>query len=387
MTLRVDFLHPRLDPRVYKEAMELLKRDYEITVFCWTKKDSGYPKDEEYHGIRIKRIPHGIPPSESSRIMKGPPYFKLVRDMALAVKRYRPDIIHSHDTDTLLEGSFAHKSLKVPFIYDSHEDYPGMVVANYPLLARGTTFLEKLLIPGVDHVIAATAGIKKKFDGMGMETTLVYNSRPAEDFVRISAGEKKALREKHELDKDDFIVGYAGALGYTHSTDMLIKILPRIKNKKIKLMFIGGPPAEDEKYVKMIKSAGLTDRIVILPFLPFKDVMKYYQIMDAGTILYHPTRNYIVGAPNKLFEFMGYGIPMINSELPEMHTILIDDGESSILIDPFDEKAIVDSIEKLAADPGLCRKYSKRLKELMKSKYNWELQRNKLYRVYDLFML
>ena len=48
MTLRVDFLHPRLDPRVYKEAKELLKRDFDITVVCWTRKDSGYPAEEEH---------------------------------------------------------------------------------------------------------------------------------------------------------------------------------------------------------------------------------------------------------------------------------------------------------------------------------------------------
>jgi glycosyltransferase involved in cell wall biosynthesis len=119
--------------------------------------------------------------------------------------------------------------------------------------------------------------------------------------------------------------------------------------------------------------------------MSFDEIMKYYQIMDAGTILYHRSPNYIVAAPNKLFEFMGFGIPMINSDLPEMHTILLGDGEASILIDPLDEKAVVNSIDKLASDPALCQKYSKNLKKLMKTKYNWDLQRQKLYTVYDRF--
>ena len=317
--------------------------------------------------------------------MKGPPYFKLVRDMASAVKRMKPDIIHSHDTDTLLEGSYAHSSLKVPFIYDSHEDYPGMVVQNYPLLAAGTTFLEKLFIHRVNHVIAATDGIKKKFERMGKETTLVYNSRPTEDFKKIPDKEKGSIRAKHGFSKDDFIVGYAGVMGPTHSTDMLIKVMPEVANKHVKLLFIGGPPTEYERVTKLVHDAKLKDRVVVLPHMPFDDIMKYYQIMDAGTILYHRSPNYIVAAPNKLFEFMGFGIPMINSDLPEMHTILLGDDEASILIDPLDEKAIVDSIEKLAADQTLCQKYSKNLKKLMKNKYNWDLQREKLYTVYDRF--
>jgi glycosyltransferase involved in cell wall biosynthesis len=383
MTLRVDFLHPRLDPRVYKEAKELLKRDYSITVLCWTKKDSGLPKFEEYEGIKIERIPHSIPPPSSSRLKKAPPYFQHVRKMAKSIKDHKPDLIHTHDTDTLLESSFAHNTLKVPFIFDSHEDYPGMVIQNYPLLAMGTKFLEKLFINSVDHVIAATAGIKKKFEEMGKETTLVYNSRPREHFINITRKERGELRQELGFDDDDFIVGYAGVMTPTHGTDLLLKSMPLVKQKNIKLLFIGGPPEEYERTQKLVKKGGLTKRAKVMPHMPFDKIMKYYQVMDAGTILYKRSPNYIVAAPNKLFEFMGYGIPILASDLPEMHTILSGDGEASILVKPDNIKATADAMEKLASDKKLCQKFSKKLKDLMDKKYNWELQRDKLYSVYD----
>jgi glycosyltransferase involved in cell wall biosynthesis len=111
--------------------------------------------------------------------------------------------------------------------------------------------------------------------------------------------------------------------------------------------------------------------------------MKYYQIMDAGTILYHPTPNYLHGAPNKLFEFMGYGIPMIAHDFPEMREILKEKGEASMLIDPLSEKEVINAMDNISRDPKLCKKYHNKLKELFKSKYNWELQRDKLYDVYE----
>lgn len=385
MTLRVDFLYPRLDPRVYKEAKELLKRDFDITVLCWTRHDSGYPPRDEYEGIKIRRIPHRIPSSDSSRLVKARPYLKLVRDMASAVKALKPDVIHAHDTDTLMESSTAQRSLKCPFIFDNHENFPAMVVQNYPLLALGTTFLEKMLIGRVDHVIAATAAIRKKFIGMGSEATLVYNSRPAEDFVQITGTERESYRAELGFDNDDFIVGYAGVMGPTHSTDMLIKAVKHVSNKRVKLLFIGGPPEEYKRVVKLVKDSGAEKRVKVRPNMPFKDVMKYYQIMDAGTVLYHPSPNYLGGAPNKLFEFMGYGIPMIASDFPEMNTILKSHVDGSLLIDPLDMNAVVSAMEKLAGDPGLCKKYSKNLKILMKTRYNWEIQRQNLYSVYDRF--
>jgi glycosyltransferase involved in cell wall biosynthesis len=260
-----------------------------------------------------------------------------------------------------------------------------MVVQKYPLLAKGTTFLENFLIGNVSHVIAATLGIQRKFQEMGKDTALVYNSRPKEDFVKISHKERTRLRTKVGFTGDDFVIGYAGVMGPTHSTDMLIEAVKEVKNKNIKLLFIGGPPAEYERVTALVKSSKMTEWVTVLPNMPFADVMKYYQIMDAGTILYHPSPNYLWGAPNKLFEFMGYGIPMIAHDFPEMQYILRDDGEASLLIDPLDKKAVIGAMDKISTDPSLCAKYNKKLKELMKKKYNWELQRDKLYNVYDRF--
>jgi glycosyltransferase involved in cell wall biosynthesis len=388
MTLRVDLVHPRLDPRVYKEAKELLKKNFDITVLCWSREDSGYPLKDEYEGIKIERVPHRIPPPDASRLTRGAPYLKLVRDMARAIKRHRPDILHCHDTDTLLEASIAHRKLKMPFIFDSHEDYPAMVIQRYPLLAKGTTFLEKFLIGNVDHVIAATAGIQRKFDNMDKDTTLVYNSRPTEDFVLISGKERSRLRKSLGFTPDDFVLGYAGMMGKTHSTDLLIKALSTMtepENSNVKLLLIGGPEHEYKRTSQLIKDTGVDKRAKVLPMMPFQEIMKYYQVMDAGAIIYQPSPNLIVAAPNKLFEFMGLGLPMIAHDYPEMRSILHDNGRASILVDPTDMKAIIGAVETLANDPALRKKYSKRLKELLKNRYNWELQRRNLYTVYERF--
>ncbi|UCH88110.1 MAG: glycosyltransferase family 4 protein [Thermoplasmata archaeon] len=388
MTLRVDFLYPRLDPRVYKEAKELVNRGYDVTVLCWSREDSGHPRFEEYEGIKIERVKHTIPPPDSSRILKGPPYFKLIRNMVKAIKAHKPDVLHAHDADTLLESSFAHKSLKMPFIYDSHEDYPAMVVQRYPMLAMGTKFLEKWLVGNVDHVIAATGGIGKKFQGMDKPTTVVYNSRREEDFVKITAKERRKLRASLGFGPGDFVVGYAGVLGKTHNTDLMIQIVSRMdpKSSNIKLLFIGGPDVQYERTRKMVQDMNMGKRVSVLPMMSFNDIMKYYQTMDAGTIIYEPSPNLIVAAPNKLFEFMGFGIPMIAQDYPEMRNILVEHGEASILVDPSNMKAVKAAMETLAGDPELCKQYSKKLKDLMRTRYNWSLQRRKLYQVYDALL-
>jgi glycosyltransferase involved in cell wall biosynthesis len=385
MTLRLDLLYPRLDPRVYKEAKELVSRGYDVTVLCWSREDSGHSRFEEFEGIKIERVKHKIPPPDSSRLLKGPPYFMHIREMVKTIKRHKPDLLHAHDADTLFESSLAHSSLKIPFIYDSHEDYPAMVVQRYPLLAMGTKFLEKWLIGNVDHVIAATGGIGEKFRMMGKETTVVYNSRPEEDFKRISAKKRVKLREALGFGPGDFVAGYAGVLGKTHNTDFLIQTVAEMDSgsSNIKLLFIGGPDEQYQRTKRMIIDTKMGERVKVLPMMPFDEIMKYYQIMDAGVILYQPSPNLIVAAPNKLFEFMGFGIPMIAQDYPEMRSILKADGDASILVDPSDTTAVSSALATLASDGNLCAKYSKALKELMKTKYNWSLQRRKLYTVYD----
>lgn len=256
------------------------------------------------------------------------------------------------------------------------------------MLAMGTKFLEKWLVGNVDHVIAATGGIGKKFQGMGKPTTVVYNSRREEDFVKITAKERRKLRASLGFGPGDFVVGYAGVLGKTHNTDLMIQIVSRMdpKSSNIKLLFIGGPDVQYERTRKMVQDMNMGKRVSVLPMMSFNDIMKYYQTMDAGTIIYEPSPNLIVAAPNKLFEFMGFGIPMIAQDYPEMRNILVEHGEASILVDPSNMKAVKAAMETLAGDPELCKQYSKKLKDLMRTRYNWSLQRRKLYQVYDALL-
>jgi len=122
-----------VDPRVFKEAKTLVDNGYEVTVFCSTANAEG-KMDDEYHGVFIKRIfnkPIKMP--GKGRIGRYIRTLKTVRE----ISKYQPDIIHSHDLDTLHLGVYAKWFTHASLIYDSHEDWPLYVKSELPRFYQG----------------------------------------------------------------------------------------------------------------------------------------------------------------------------------------------------------------------------------------------------------
>jgi len=383
MTLRLDLLYPSTDPRVYKEAKSLVNKGYDVTVVCWMHKDAGHPIREDYEGIHILRVPHSMPPGSTSRMARAPGYIELLGSMQKAIRSIRPHLVHSHDTDTLLEGWAASRSLRVPLIFDSHEDYPAMVQPILPLLSKVTTLEERLLVPGADHIIAATEGIGDKFRKMGVPVTVVYNARPEEDLPQVDSAGLDTLRKRFTLSEDDFVVGFIGMVSSTRGLDVLIRSLPLTEDRGIKALIVGGPKEYVEELKDVATDEKVSERVILSGPVPYKEVMNYYRLMDVGVVLFQPLPNHFVTAPNKLFEYMSCHIPMLMSDFPEYRRILKDELEAALFCDPEDPKDVARAINRLRSDPQLVKRITKNATRLEELHYTWEIQAEKLLKVYE----
>jgi glycosyltransferase involved in cell wall biosynthesis len=122
--------------------------------------------------------------------------------------------------------------------------------------------------------------------------------------------------------------------------------------------------------------------IVVLPPVPYKDLVPYTASADIGILLYrNDCRNNYYCAPNKLFEYMMMGLPMIAANYPGMLPLVEGEGVG-LCVDPESPKAIAASVNLLAADPDRRERMRGNGLRLSKDRFNWEIESAPLLQLY-----
>ena len=98
---------------------------------------------------------------------------------------------------------------------------------------------------------------------------------------------------------------------------------------------------------------------------------------SVGLVLFHPIRNYVNAQPNKMFEYMAAGLPVIASDFPLWWTIIKSTG-CGLLADPLDPAAIAKAMVWVLRHPTEAAEMGQRGQRAVAEKYNWERQADRL---------
>ncbi len=355
----------RPDPRVYKEAKSLVKGGYEVTIFAWDR-DGKFPETEVLDGIRIKRF--AIPSSYGSMSMvKG-----LRRFWKAAVKEARKedfDIVHCHDFDTLPAGLKIARKMKKKVVYDAHENYASMIEFDVPrpvyLFVR---FYEKRLAPKADAVIAVSEPIGNM---LPCSYTVVMNARELEE-----SDEKKMKNCKDSMSQDDFVVTYIGVL---EPMRFLLEACEVINGIEGVHLFIGGYGRLEEKIRAQAQNS---DRITFVGKVEYPDVMPCTIASDAIMCVFDPSnKNNRVGTPNKLFEGMMAGRPVLATKGTYSGNIVEKYG-CGLAID-YSPESFKKAIIYLKEHPDEAAEMGRNGRQAAEEEFNWSVMEKRLLRVYD----
>ena len=231
----------------------------------------------------------------------------------------KPDLVICHDVYTLTAGSRAARKLSVPLVYDSHEDWPALIGEKSRTESILANIIERRA--PIAHVFAPCEPIARRFRERGIPATVFYNARASKDVIR---SDRDSARIKFKFDADDFVVGYAGALEQLTKGDIDLTFLSamlRLPNNT-KALVVGGPDDASEKLRALICALGFSDRITVLSQTPFEELSEVYAAMDIGLILLDSRTNYMLSLPNKLWDYMAFGIPVIAPDYPEIAAVI-----------------------------------------------------------------
>lgn len=306
---------------------------------------------------------------------------RLRRMMTGALNAYRmakaqkADVYHFHDPELLPYGLLIKKLTGACVIYDSHECYPDDILTKewIPLQLRrfiASTFriIEDFVVKRLDLVVAATSHIEDRFKPVARRTVTINNYPLLEEFIQA---------QDDSIEKDGFC--YVGAISQVRGILPLMDSLDNI-DRSIRFYLAGTFASVDiEAAVKGHRNWG---RVTYLGQVSRKEISGIYSKSFAGIVNFLPAPNHIYSQPNKLFEYMSAGIPVVCSNF-DLWRKVVETGECGICVDPSSADALAAAVNAIHAGRELRETYAKNGRRLIEEKYSWDREGQRLLQSYD----
>jgi len=235
------------------------------------------------------------------------------------------------------------------------------------ILSAATSLFERYACHRFDGVVAATPFIRDKFLAINPNTVDINN------FPLI--GELESTVPWAEKQDE---VCYVGGIGAIRGVRELVHACEFLQSPA--RINLAGSFYEPTVAVE-VKSYPGWSRVNELGFLDRAGVRDVLRRSVAGLVTFHPLPNHIDAQPNKMFEYMSAGIPVIASNFPLWREI-IEGNECGLCVDPLDPKAIAAAIDHLVKNPDLARRMGEHGRQAVLSKYNWAIEEKKLCAFY-----
>lgn len=356
-------VHQRYDIRIFiKECTSLASNGYEVFLIVADGKGN-----EQKNGVNI--IDVGAPKGRLDRM------FQITNKIYEKAIHLNCDLYHFHDPELILTGLHLKRKGKT-VIFDAHEDVtlqllskPYLNPFSRKLFSILFGFFESFTCRHFDAIVTATSFIRDKFLKMNQFVQDI-NNYPFPDELN---NDQIAVKEKK------LQVCFIGGLTAIRGTKELVLSMESVKSD-VKLI-IGGEFSEKE-FSEHLKSISGWEKVRDLGFINRKEVMEVMQESIAGMVTFLPVPNHINAQPNKMFEYMSAGIPVIGSDFPLWREIIAE-NHCGICVNPEDPSSIAKAIDFLVAHPAEAKQMGINGKEAVKNKYHWGSEEQKLLGLYN----
>jgi glycosyltransferase involved in cell wall biosynthesis len=144
-----------------------------------------------------------------------------------------------------------------------------------------------------------------------------------------------------------------------------------------------GYGALERRFSEVAASDRWRGRLIVLPAVPPDALPSWLAGADLGACLIQPTTlNHRLSTPNKLFEAIAAGVPVLAADLPAIASIVGSTG-AGVLVDPTDVGAIREALRGLLADPDRRAQLAAAAREAARTEFSWELESRRLVGLYD----
>lgn len=355
--------HPAADVRIaFRECGTLAAAGYNVVLVAAGDLTQPLPD-----GVVLRSVPK--PRNRAERMTR------TVWDVFRTALRENADVYHFHDPELVGVG-LALRALGRKVVFDVHEDIPKDIVdkpwipamLRKPIAASAAAVLY-VVQKGFSAIVAATPAIARRFDG---SRTVVINNYPRLEDLPIDQTDPKR-RTNAAL--------YLGSITELRCIEEMVRAFAEPGIPQDARFLLAGMFG-DEQLEHSVRELPGWERVTYLGQCTRAQVKDLLAQARAGLLLYRAAANHEECVPNKLFEYLGAGLPVIVADTMQCREI-VEEGPCGLVVDPTDVGAIAKAITWMIEHPDLAHEMGERGRRLVLERYQWSSEAKKLTSLYS----
>jgi glycosyltransferase involved in cell wall biosynthesis len=380
------------DIRIEREARSLIEAGHAVFLLC--PRQRGQPEQENVGGMDVRYI--ALPDIKFEKVIDlalyragissaiNPGWIEI---MDSVVREEQISAIHIHNLPLVETAVTVAQRHDIPVVSDLHELYPENIKVSYPWLQghlicwTGRWYeREKRCFRDSSRVIVISDAAKeyyiKKYNVSPDKVVVIGGMIDLEEFYGF-----RIYPDITNQFKDLYTIVYAGGYAHYRGLDTLVKafaqVLKEIPNAH--LLLVGPHPIEA---LRRGVEPRIFDHITITGYVDYSLFRSY---IGAGKVAVHPlkitNRQMEYACPNKIFQYMACGLPIVASRSISFKQYIADSG-AGVLFRSGDHIDLARAITALYRDPGLAASYAHNALAAVNQYYNWKNESEKLLDIY-----
>lgn len=376
------------DIRVEKILKSLSINGFNVSLVCRNLKR--YKTFEKIENVSCFRLPFlrnkGMNYIFSFPFFFNPLWLYMIYKVA---KRDRIHVLLVRDLPLSLTAIAVGKILRIPVVFDMAENYPAMLQDSrrygkyrwsdrFVRNSKIAKIIENISLKQINQLIVVSEENKKRVEGKILKQKVsIISNTPMLSFLNIDNTTNEYMnRVELEFFQEKFTLIYIGGLGPIRGLDFVIESIAHLKQKIKDIHFlIIGDGEKRELLENLITDQKLKENITLKGWVDHNKIIGYLKISKVGIISHLSTEHTNTTIPNKLFDYMAFGIPVVSTDLAPIKRI-INEANCGYTYKHGNKSEFIKIIEKLVDSDN--KKIGENGIEAIRKKYNWSMDSKKL---------
>lgn len=287
-------------------------------------------------------------------------------------------LLVSNDLDTLVPNWIAHKIKRIPLVYDTHEYFTGVPeLVGRPCVQSIWKAIERSIFPCLKTVVTVNKSIAQQYNAEYRVACHVVRNIGTHNI----AGQL-ANRNELGLPPGKIIILQGNGINIQRGAEEAVEAMQWVNDATL---IIVGDGDVIPQLKQQAKEQHLEHKVLFIPRQPPDRLIHYTRQASIGLTLDKNTNlNYQFSLPNKLFDYINAGVPVLASRLPEIERIVAHYGIGDF-IETHDPRHIAHKINSMFANDKAMHSYRQGLVKAA-SELTWENEEKILLAIFQSYV-